>query len=1066
MISMMAFSTVSFAQRLAVSGTIVDETGDAVPGVNVLEKGTANGTSSDAEGKYSINVADGNAILVFSFIGFKTEEVSVGSRSAINITLTADATSLEEVVVTGYSEQRKKDITGAVTVVKVDELKTLAASNFGTQLAGRAAGVTTSTSGAPGDGVNIRIRGFSSLGRGGSDPLIIIDGVQIQGDKAMTGLNPNDIASVQVLKDASSASIYGARANAGVIIITTKQGTPGKVKVSYDGYVGRQTPVEGYDKFLMQSPVDYAEVEYREAAASPTFNGNYRPLYGGTSTFQMPNFIYPVKADNSPYATLAEIEAAKGPYSYPNNLIIPSNPSGTNWWDEVFGPAYITSHDIGISGGTEASTFNISAGYFKQDGTMNHTGFERFSMRANSQFTAGKFRFGESISLARTSRVDQPGGNQQEGNVMTNIIKEQPIVPVRDIAGGAGNGKSTGLGNATNPVVWLERNKNNATVQNLVLANFFGQFNFTEYLYAKTSFSVDYRTQFFQNFVFPTFENAEPSTTNSFFEQNQNTTNWVFTNTLNFDKSIGKGNLKILAGYEAYKSDFRNLQGQLSGYVTTDLDARFLNVGLGDLASRQVQSNGAVNTISSVFGKIDYEYDDRYIVSVTARRDGSSNFGEDKRYGVFPAVSVGWRITSESFMPQTTWLDELKIRAGYGVTGNQNAQAGNAYQQYSGSPASTAYDITGANTGVRPGFTLTQRGNALTEWEENKSTNIGLDVVLFSGKLSAVFDWYTRNIEGLLIQATLPGTAGAATPAFTNVASMENNGWDLALNWRSQINNSVGLTLGLNLTHYKNKITNIDGGSNSFFPVGIDSRFGLVNINQLNYPISSFYGFQTDGIFQDAADVAGHATQDGAAPGRMKFKDITGDGIVDNADRGPTGSPHPDLTLGFNIGLDYKQFDFTMFLYGSFGNEIFNYNKIFHDFRLFNTNVRTNVLTDSWTPENTGASIPRLDASDSYSRVPSDYYVESGSFLRARTVSIGYNITPSKSIGFSKLRVYIQGQNLFTITDYSGIDPDLSNVNVGQADGQGRKNNDQWTGFDFGNYPSSRVYMIGVNATF
>jgi hypothetical protein len=276
----------------------------------------------------------------------------------------------------------------------------------------------------------------------------------------------------------------------------------------------------------------------------------------------------------------------------------------------------------------------------------------------------------------------------------------------------------------------------------------------------------------------------------------------------------------------------------------------------------------------------------------------------------------------------------------------------------------------------------------------------------------------------------------------------------------------MGLNLGVNLTHYKNKLTNIDGGSNSFFPVGIDSRFGIVNINQLNYPISSFYGFQTDGIFQDAADVTAHATQDGAAPGRIKFKDINGDGVVDNADRGPNGSPHPNLTLGFNVGLDYKQFDFSMFLYGSFGNEIFNYNRIFTDFRLFNTNIVEDRLTNSWTPENTGAKYPRLDASDSYSRVPSDYYIEDGSFLRARTISIGYSITPNKAIGFSKLRVYIQGQNLFTITNYSGIDPDLSSVNVGQADGQGRKNNDNWQGFDFGNYPSSRVYMVGINATF
>lgn len=1060
------------AQEQVVTGVVKDsETSEPIPGVNVLIKGTTKGTVTDVNGAYRLTVTPSD-VLVFSSIGYTSQEVPVGTQSNVDISFAADVTALQEVVVTGYTEQRTRDITGAVSVVKADELKQVASANVGTQLAGRAAGVTVSTSSEPGGASNIRIRGFSSLGMSGSDPLIIIDGVQTQGDKSLSGLNPNDIESMQVLKDASAASIYGARANNGVIIITTKKGTAGKIKVNYDGYVGVQTPVGGYDDFLILDPMEYAQVVYREQENVAGFNGDYGAisslrLYGGGPTPVLPNYIFPVRNDGRPYATEAEIIAANGPYNRPNNMIFPANQSGTNWWDEVFDPASMTSHNLSVSGGTEAAVFNVSAGWLKQNGTMIHTGFERYSLRANSQFNAGRFTFGESLSFARSTNVNQPGGNQQEGNAMTQIIKTQPIIPVRDIAGNPANGKSSGLSNGSNPVVLLENNQHNESILYSTLANFFTSVKLTDFLSAKSSFSFDYRNQFNQNFQLPNFENSEPGITSpQYFEQNQNTFNWTWTNTLHFDKTFGKHNLKLLAGYEAFKATFRNIQGNLTGYATTEIDARYLNTGLGNIDSRQVQSNGNINTIASTFGQLNYEFNDKYLVSVTARRDGSSNFASSKRYGVFPAVSLGWRISSEPFMQQLTWLDDLKLRAGWGITGNQFIDdTGNAFDRYSGGADRSFYAITGSNSALARGYTLQNRGNPTSGWEENESLNAGIDFVLLNGKLSGVLDVYTRTVKGLLYRALLPGTAGGATPAAQNVGEMKNNGWDLGLNYRDKISGDLGFNVGVNFSHYKNEITKIVGDAEFFFPSGVDSRFGTTNINKIGNPISSFYGYTMDGIFRDAGEVAAHATQDGAAPGRIRFKDINNDGVINDGDRGVIGTPHPDLTMGLNLGANYKNFDLSVFLFGSFGNQIFNYNRIFTDFRLFQTNVRRAVLTDSWTPENPNASIPRLDAGDTYSRQPSDYYVENGSFLRARTIQIGYTLPAIKAIGFTNVRLYLQGQNLFTITKYSGIDPDVTNVNVGQTV-NGQRQNDQWTGFDFGNYPASRIYMVGLNATF
>lgn len=1031
--------------EITVSGTVIDSDGEVLPGVTVLVKGTTTGTVSDIDGSYSIPV-DEDGTLVFSSVGFIGQEVQVNGRSVIDITMEYDVQSLAEVVVTGYSSQRKRDITGAVTVIDAESMNEIKAPSFAQKLAGRAPGVTISTSGQPGEGTNIRVRGISAFN--GSDPLVIIDGVQVQGDKSLSALNPNDIESMQVLKDASAASIYGSRANSGVIIITTKQGTPGRTKVTYDGYAGVQTPVGGFNDFMVKDPRDYARFHM---ARNPGVVG----FYGGDPNNPViPEYFYP------------EGGADPSTYSHPDNIIMRSNPEGTDWWDVIFEPALITEHNVGLSGGNEHATYSASVGYLKQDGTMKHTGFDRFSARINSRMNAGKFTFGESISVAHSKTIIQQGGNGNEQNTVTQTMLMNSIVPVYDIAGNYGGAKTTGFSNAKNPLAFTELNQHDVDTEFRILGNLFGEYNVFDFLKFRTSFSTDFRQRFLPRANFPRFEDREVNSNNSYGETHQTFINWMWTNTLEFNQTFGLHTVKVLAGYEAVQNNFRQINAQVNNLAFIDPNVRFLDLSYSTFSS--LGSQERVVALASMFGKVDYEFNDRYLISGTVRRDGTSEFLGDNRFGVFPAVSVGWRISSESFMENATLFDDLKLRAGWGITGNQNIPiAYNAYNQYGGrSPSDAGYPISGGNQ-MAGGFTLYRYGNPDTRWEENISKNIGLDAALLDGKLNLVFDVYTRDIDGLLFNAPLPGAAGNSAPQFKNLASMRNTGWDLGIGFRDNIGDEVRFNTFLNVSHYKNEITNLDGEQDFVFPEGIDKRFGDVNIWEVGHPISSFYGYINDGFFNDQSEVNA-LDQPGAQVGTFKRKDLNGDdAITADEDRTVIGNPHPDVTVGWNLGFEYKGFDLSMFLFASIGNDIYNYNKVFSHLGQFSSNISEDVLTQSWTEggDNSSATLPRWDLSDTNASQSSDFYVEDGSYLRAQNITLGYDVPTNNILGLDRLRVYVQGQNLFTITGYSGVDPDLSNVNIGvTVDGQ--QQNDGWKGYDLGNYPTSKIFMIGVNAAF
>jgi len=756
MAALLLFCT-AWVSAQSVKGTITDEDGFGLVGATILVEGTSTGTVSDLDGSYTVNAKPGD-VLVYSFTGYLGQRITVGNQTTIDLQMAPDVAVLDQIVVTGYNQQRKGDITGAVAVIDTEQLTSVAASSVNQQLEGRATGVTTSTSGAAGDGTNIRIRGVSSFTS--NDPLIVVDGIP-QFNSFLNNINPNDIASVQILKDASSASIYGTRALNGVIIITTKKGKTGKPQITYDAYVGVQGHERGWDDILFTSSQDYAQMFFNSFANDPAQN-QLLDFYGGGATPVLPDYSF--VCDGCRNADGSVNEAA---YSYPDNLIFDSNKEGTNWWEETTRLAPTTDHTLAISGGTDAGTYRISANYQEQQGTVIESFFKRMALRANSQWTAGKVTFGQNLNISRvTNNGGGGGGSQDEQGVIIQIVKMQPLIPVFAINGtDFAGGKGPGLSNGSNPVARQVRSRDNVNEFDNVIGSVFGEFAFNENLKFKSTVGINYAVGGTTNFSFPTFENAEPTLTSRLDDNFNRSYNWVWTNTLNYNKTFNeRHNLNLLVGYEAQRSRFRGLNSSIQDFLNFDPSIRFINGGLANNDSREVNSFGNEGTLLSSFGRIDYALDNKYLISATVRRDGSSNFGNEK-YGIFPAASIGWRVSAEPFMADIDAITDLKLRVGYGVVGNENIRRYNFVNTFGGSPATTAYPVGGGNS-VSPGLTGQALGNPNTTWEEKTTTNFGVDLTLLDGKLNAVLDLYATNVDGLLFNPALPQTAGLIRPAF------------------------------------------------------------------------------------------------------------------------------------------------------------------------------------------------------------------------------------------------------------------------------------------------------------
>jgi TonB-dependent starch-binding outer membrane protein SusC len=1047
-------SGMALAQVASVSGTVTSASGAPLSGVLVRVRGSDARATTSPNGRYLIN-APSNGVLLFTLFGQRPVEAPVGGRARVDVSMSA-ISYLEEVVVTAYTEQRRADITGAVASVNVESADRQTSASVLQRLDVAVPGVTVAASGSPGARSTVRIRGISSFQN--NDPLYIVDGTPVQ-DSYVNFLNPDDITSIQVLKDASAASIYGARASNGVILIeTTKRGAAGPPKTTVRVRQGVANPVRGYDDFLITNALDYFQVvkaSYLNAGLPVPTN-----IYGDPNNPSIPTYTFAdpktVTATDQ-WGRPTAVDASK--YSYPNALIMGAS-TGTDWWKAVFGPAQVGDYNLDVRGGGEENAYSVSFNYFNQGGTAKYNQFQRGSVRVNTAFNRSKVNFGENVALSLDRHYgglpDDPGGYAEDGILGKNVLM-QPVIPIYDIQGNFAGGKAVGLGNQSNPLKEAFNAKDNKTQNNSVFGNVFGGFDVTPEFSLKTRLGFNLAQGSFSGYNPPFPENAEATFNNSISENDNQSTDWTWTNTARYARSYSKHQIDLFVGQEANASNSRFISGSLGNLLNTSVDSRYVQDALGDASTKNVFSTGGRSALLSYFGKAGYNYGDKYVASFTLRKDGSSRLGESNRWGTFPAFGLGWRITNEPFLTNNRIFSDVMLRYGWGVTGNQLIPPGRIVSQFGGDRGDTYYDVSGSNTTVAAGFRQSSLGNPDLKWEENRSSNVGADIAMFHGNVNVVIDVYKRETNNLLFDPRTPATAGIAAPPIVNIGKMRNTGYDFSIG-----HNGPTWSATLNGSHYKNTIVSIDGVSD-FFYGPISTRYGNQVINKVGYPIGSFYGYIADGFFKDAADIAAHAQQDGAAPGRIKFRDVNGDGKIDLNDRTIIGNPHPKFTAGLDLGYRRGNWDINTTTFGTFGNDIFDVQKEFYVFRNFSTNVRSDLLANSWTPQNLNAKYPILDVNDNYSHAISSFYVEDGSYIRLRNLQIGYTVPQSVMQWAAGTRVYVQGENLFTHTNYDGLDPSLPAANVTGAAGDIR---DQYRGVDRGSYPSNRTISIGVTTSF
>lgn len=1026
---MLGFAVSAIAQSVTVSGNVTDETGLGLPGVNILVQGTSTGTITDIDGNYELRTEKGKT-LVFSFTGYTTQNVVVGDNARINVSMKPDAQVLGEIVVTGYTAQQKRDLTGAVGTVDTKDLTAIPSSNVTAQLQGRVSGVTVSGDGRPGAVAKVRIRGFSSF-TGANDPLYVVDGVPTQD---ISTLNPNDIESVSVLKDAGAASIYGSRAANGVVLITTKRGQSSGVKVSYDMYVGNQNPGKGDQNLL--STQEYADLQwlvYRNDGTDET-----HPLYGPST---------------NPAPTL------------------PSWAANTDWWDVLTRNALITNHDISFSGGNENARFYAGLNYFNQEGIVINNFSERYSARVNSEFKManGRLTLGENLTVTGRKGNGISGNGAEASPLSEGLYRAQPIVPhvittpiegvTHDFEPGdfGGTGIAPRLGNARNIYARQVRDREDRQTDVRLLGSTYLDLKIIDGLNARTTFGGTFQNGYNTDWTGATYENAENIGTSAYNENSYYNADWVWTNTLTFDRNFGANRILAVAGYESVKYGIgRGVSSTRAGYFSTD--PAFRTVSNGAQITSATSYFITPTTLASTFLRADYSYNNRYYLSATIRRDGSSRFGEDYKYGTFPSVSGGVRVSD--FIAGADFLSDLKIRGGYGTMGNQlPVNPSNQFSLFGGDPGSSNYDLNGSGSSSVQGFRPTRIGNLDTRWETQTTTNIGFDASMFNSKLQLSFDYYQKSASDLLVVVPLPDIYGDAAAPARNVGEIKNSGIDLQLDYRTKLTSDLSLDATLTFTTYKNEIIKFTDDIDFFSSSFGDTRIGAFNRNEVGHSISEFFGYQVLGLFQSQADVDGSPTQDGAEPGFFKFADIDGDGEITPDDRTYIGNPNPDFTYGLNLALNYKGFDLSAFFFGSQGNEIFNYNRWWLDFwPSFQGQKSQNLLYNSWTPNNTDATTPKASNKSNFSTntQSTSYYVEDGSFFRLRTLQLGYTLPADtfKGIGLGSARIYVQGTNLFTVTNYSGLDPDVNN------------GGDAAFGVDLGNYPLVRQYLVGLHVGF
>lgn len=1045
LLALLAFE--ASAQK-TITGKLINKAGQPIQGATVLVKGTTIATASTDQGTFTINMPQGRTTLVISTIGFLSKEVEVGNQTSLGITLEEDISGLSEVVVTGYSSQQRKNIVGAVSTVKGEQLAAVQTGNVEQQFQGRVPGMTVITSGQPGTVSQVRIRGFGSFS--GNDPLFVVDGVPTTN---IDFLNGNDIESTTVLKDAASASIYGARASAGVVLITTKKGKTSRgLKVTYDMSYGFTMPGKGIDLLNPQQQADMTWTALKNAGQATT-----HPQYGSGATPVIPDYLK--VGDESGLSGLSANDPRLDPAKFNVNFdkgaiyqVIKANKAGTDWYDALTETNPLQNHTLGFSGGNENAKYYAGISYYDEKGTVINTYVKRYSLRLNTEFKVKEgIRFGENFQFTHRENPNI-GGPAGENDIMF-ALTINPLLPVYDEGGGFAGTTAKGFNNSTNPIARRIRSKDNKGFSSGIFGNLYGEVDFLNHFTFRSSFGGAF--YFFQNrfLNYRTYENSENVGNYTFGEGAGSGGGWTWTNTVRYSQEFGDHNVNFIGGIEAIADGYsRNLSG--SGLNPFTINPNYVTITNTDASGRVVNSGGSPLTkLFSQFGKVDYGYDDRYLLSATLRRDGASVFSQDNRYGVFPAVSAGWRITEEEFMKNITWLNELKIRGGWGKMGNSRISPNNLTNS-AGSGAQFGYDITGANTSTFSGLALTGIGNPKAKWEENTTINIGFDGTLIKNKLDIIFDWYTRKTTDLLFRDNLAATVGQATRPFVNIGSMKNSGIDLMITYKGKAGKFRYEMDGI-FTKYKNEITKVSDGTD-FFDVTFTNRIGGgVVRNAKGHSVSSFYGYQVIGLFADDADVSKSPTQSGAGPGRFKYADINNDGAINDQDRAYIGNPNPDFTYGFNTRLMFGNFDLEALFYGVAGGEVLNFTRWFTDFYPSFAGIGKSTRTlGAWTPDNTGASLPRIENISNFSTngVLNSYYVEDGSYFRMRSLKIGYTVPAAilKKARLDRLRFFVQGTNLFTISNYTGTDPAVSGVDTN-------------FGVDIGNYPVNKQIVFGLS---
>ena len=1070
-------SIISFAQRRTVVGTVKSADNTPIVGATVTVRGTTLSTQTDGDGNFSISVPEGRNTLTVTSVGYDATDMNISNQTNVSVKLTTSNSTLNEVVVTGYGAQRKKDISGSVSVVNVNNLKQVPSGTTESLLQGQASGVTVVNSGLPGGSSNVRIRGITSIGN--SDPLVIIDGVQ----GSMHDLDVNDIESMQVLKDAGAAAIYGVRGSNGVIVITTKKGRPGKNRITYDGYVGTQRPLK--NGFNIANTPETAQVIYREYFDDNLPFTDKQFSAGATATGpSIPVYITPVRG-NVHYDSLQN----PATYALYANQITKANQTGTDWFHEIFKPAIIQSHTVSASGGGDKSSYYFSVGYFDQQGTLIGTYLKRYSARINTLFNVkNNIRIGENAYILYK---EQPGyTNQNEGNTISYSYRESPIIPVYDINGNYAGTGSQGLGNSQNPVADALRSENNKSNDWQVIGNAFAEVDFLKHFTIRSSIGGTIDNYYYYYFNYTQYENAENNTNpNTFGEGSGYNSTLTWTNQLTYSNTFGKHNLKVLVGTEAIDYYGRQLAGTRSGYFITNsnnltVDPNLWTLDFGPASSQTNTNNGGIyqSALYSQFARIEYSYADKYILSGNLRRDGSSDFAAGHQYGLFPSVSAAWRISHESFFPTVSWLNDLKIRGSWGELGSlSNIRATNPYSLYSLSAANANYDINGANNSSALGAYASQVGNQNTTWESDKVTNVGIDATLFKNKFDFSIDWFNKSVSGLLFQPSVSVFGGQAAPAYVNIGNIQNKGIDASLTYRGTVTKDLRFDVTATFTSYNNKVVSLPPGTKYLdeYSAG-SSRIGAFTRLQPGEPVGEFFGYQVVGLFQSWADVNKSATQQDAAPGRLKFADVNHDGKIDANDRTFFGNPNPTFISGLNLAISYRNWDISTFLYASVGNKDINYVRYWTDFpQVFSGAVSkdafdnsamlvnasgqpTNVNDPTAHVANPSAKVPLIEHSANFSNTTTfnSYYMENGSYLRMKSLILGYTIPVSKLNRFKidHFRIYVQAANLFTITKYTGLDPELTTSDF---------NNNTNFGIDLGNYPSNqKVYTVGVNVSF